>query len=168
MAVECPREIFEVLLSVVPGETDNDQVMAFAYDHIGSIGYLGADPPELPALEASTLESWSAVESWLSSIECSGSLELEDILDPWFDYDDPGSPTPLEIFKSPDKFLAVATEKIETMLDESGDYEFGCLEVTHEDRQLMLIYECSDAWSLGHAGYVRVAESEGAANENLG
>ena len=60
------------------------------------------------------------------------------------------------------------TEKIETMLDETGDYEFGCLEVTHEARQLMLIYECSDAWSLGHAGYVRVAESEGAANENLG
>jgi len=168
MAVECPREIFEILLSVVPGQTANDQVMAFAYDHVGSIGYLGASAPELPALEASMLESWSAVESWLSSIECSGSLELEDILDPWFDYDDPGSPTPLEIFKSPDKFLAVETEKVETMLDESGDYEFGCLEVTHKDRQLMLIYECSDAWSLGHAGYVRVAESEGAGNENLG
>lgn len=54
------------------------------------------------------------------------------------------------------------------MLDETGDYEFGCLEVTHEARQLMLIYECSDAWSLGHTGYVRVAESNSAANENLG
>ena len=49
MAVECPREIFEVLLSVVPGETDNDQVMAFAYDHIGSIVFLGEMNELLPS-----------------------------------------------------------------------------------------------------------------------
>ena len=157
MAVECPREIFEVLMSVVPGETDNDEVMAFAYDHIGSIDYLSAVAPELPALESTTLDSWSAVEDWLSDIQWSGNLEVGDILDSWFDYDAPGSPTPMEVFKSPEKFLAATIQKIETMLDESDDYEFGCLDVTHGDRQLSLFYSCSDAWTLGCAGSVRVA-----------
>ena len=157
MAVECPREIFEVLMSVVPGETDNDEVVAFAYDHIGSIDYLSAVAPELPALESTTLDSWSAVEDWLSVIQWSGNIEVGDILDPYFDYYDPGSPTPIEIFKSPETLIATVAQKIEGMLDESGDYEFGCLDVTHGDRQLSLFYNCSDAWTLGAANSVRVA-----------
>ena len=157
MAVKCPREIFEVLLSVVPGETYDDDVMAFAYEHIGSIDYLNAEVPELPALESTTLESWSAVEDWLSVIQWSGNLEVGDILDPWFEYDEPGSPSPTDIFKSPQILLATVARKIKSMLDESGDYEFGCLDVTHGDRQLSLFYNCSDAWTLGAANSVRVA-----------
>lgn len=159
MAVECSEKIFEILMSVVPGETDDSEVMTFAYDHLDSIGFLAADAPELPEVQTSTLESWSAVESWFALIEWSGNLELGDMLDPWFDYDAAGAPTPLDVFESAPQFLATVTQKIESMLEESGDYEFGCLEVTHGDKQLMLIYSCRDAWLLGHADYVRVEDS---------
>ena len=116
MAVECSKRIFEILRSVAPGETDNDDVVAFAYEHIDSIDFLGAEAPELPDLQPTTLASWPAVENWLSRIELRVDMELEYILKPWFDYDEPDAPTPMEVFKSAQAFLATVTQNIESIL----------------------------------------------------
>lgn len=159
MAVECSQRIFEILLSVVPGETGNDEVVAFAYEHIDSIDFLNAEAPVLPDLRPTTLENWSAVKHWLSRIELDVDMELEYILKPWFDYDEPDAPTPIEFFKSAHEFLATVTQNIERMLDESGEFEFGCLEVTHGDRQFFLYYSSANAWALGHGNSVRVADA---------
>ena len=117
MGVECSKEIFEILLSVVPGETGNDEVMAFAYEHQGSteFGFLDPKAPKLPDINTTVLKCWPAVENWLSDIETSAYLEL-DRMGPWFDYDESAAPSPLEIFESP-LVSAVVTQKIEQVTE---------------------------------------------------
>ena len=160
MAVGCSQRIFEILRSVVLSDTDNDEVIAFAYEHIDSIDFLGAEAPELPDLQPTTLASWPAVEHWLSRIELHVDMELDYILEPWFDYDEPDAPTPMEFFESAREFLATVTKNIESILDESGEFEFGCLEVAHGDRQFLLFYSSANAWTLGHGNSVRVADAK--------
>jgi len=159
MAVECPDHIFERLWAAAPGEASDDEVMDFAYSELGDVDYLSAECPELPELHSRVLEDWSLLEDWVAAIQLPESTEFEisHFLDPWFDYDEPGAPTPLEVFKSSEQLISSVTAAIEGLLEESGDYEFGCLEVTNKQRSLSIFYSCPDAWSLGYADSVRVA-----------
>ena len=159
MAVDCPDNIFERLWAAAPGEASDDEVMAFAYSEVGNVDFLNADCPDLPELHSQALEDWSLLEDWVAAIQVPEftHFEIADFLDPWFDYDEPGAPMPLDVFKSSEQLISVVTAAIEGLLEETGDYEFGCLEVTNEQRSLTIFYSCSDAWSLGHANSVRVA-----------
>ena len=159
MAVDCPDDIFERLWAAAPGEASDDEVLAFAYSELGNVDFLNADCPDLPELCSQVLEDWSLLEDWVAAIQFPEftNFEIQDFLDPWFDYDEPGAPTPLDVFKSSEQLISTVTAAIEGLLEETGDYEFGCLEVTNNQRSLTIFYSCSDAWSLGHADSVRVA-----------
>ena len=159
MAVDCPDHIFERLWAAAPGEASDNEVLAFAYSEVGNVDFLNAECPDLPELHPQILEDWSLLEGWVAAIQFPEftHFEIFHFLDPWFEYDEPGAPTPIDVFKSSEQLISTVTAAIEALLEEAGDFEFGCLEVTNNQRSLTIFYSCSDAWSLGHADSVRVA-----------
>ena len=160
MAVDCPDHIFERLWAAAPGEASDNEVLAFAYSEVGNVDFLNAECPDLPELHPQILEDWSLLEDWVAAIQFPEftHFEIFHFLDPWFEYDEPGAPTPFDVFKNPEHLSSTVNAAIEALLEETGDYEFGSLEVTNNQRSLTIFYSCSEAWSLGHADSVRVAK----------
>ena len=160
MAVDCPDHIFERLWAAAPGEASGDEVMAFAYENISHAEFLSAECPELPDPEEAAFRDWEALDEWLyaESIHVGGwEVTLDDMIEPSFDIDGSEAVTPLQYFGSKTEFLAKLAGIVEAKMEETGDFEFCCLEVSREEKRVIIFYHCSDAWALGHADSVRVA-----------
>lgn len=160
MSVVCPDQIFDKLWAAAPGHISDPDVMAFAYENISHADFLSAECPELSDLEKAPLRDWSALDEWLyeGSIQVgSWEVTLDDLIEPSADIDGSESVTPLEYFGSKAEFLSKLASVVEEKMEETGNFEFCCLEISSGEKTVTNFYDCSDAWALGHADSVRVS-----------
>ena len=82
VGVGCSKEIFEILLSVVPGETGNDEIWHSLTSTRAALNWHWIRRLQSCLILTTVLKSWPAVENWLSAIETSAYLELDQIPEP--------------------------------------------------------------------------------------
>jgi hypothetical protein len=156
--MECPSDIFEKLWAVRDSGTSDDQCIAFAYKSLAEIDFTGVFKLSFGEVKAEHLECWMNTQDWINDLGI--GLSLEDVFP---DHDEDlysEEILPCDLVKDANVLQARVLSAIRAKSDtgESGIVGIACTEITNGDRTLWLLFDDSDAWGLGHAGYIEVVE----------
>ena len=157
--MECPPDIFEKLWDVRGSGTDNERCVAFAYEAMGEIDFTGVFRLSFGEVKAEHLEGWINTQDWINDLGI--GLSLEDVFR--HHYEDLYSEEilPSDLVKDANELRELVLRAVRAKSDagESEIVGIACTEITNGNRTLWLLFDDSDAWSLGHGNYIEVVEN---------
>tara|TARA_B100000780_G_C21082575_1_gene436032 strand:+ start:573 stop:1085 length:513 start_codon:yes stop_codon:yes gene_type:complete len=157
--MECPTDIFDKLWDVRGSGTDNERCVAFAYEAMGEIDFTGVFSLMFDEVRVEHLKDWGNLEDWIYDLGV--GLSLEDVFPQHHEDLYSEEILPCDLVKDANELKELVLRAVRAKSDagESGIVGIACTEITNENRTLWLLFDDSDAWTLGHGNYIEVVEN---------
>jgi hypothetical protein len=156
--IECPTDIFDKLWDVRGSGTDNERCVAFAYEAMGEIDFTGVFSLLFDQVRVEHLKDWGNLEDWIYDLGV--GLSLEDFFPQHHEDLHSEEILPSDLVKDANglRELVLGAVRAQSDAGESEIVGIACTEITNENRTLWLLFDDTDAWSLGHGNYIEVVE----------
>ena len=156
--MECPTDIFDKLWDVRGSGTDNERCVAFAYEAMGEIDFTGVFSLLFDEVRVEHLKDWGNLEDWVYDLRV--GLSLEDVFPQHHEDLHSEEILPSDLVKDANELreLVLGAVRAKSDAGESEIVGIACTEITNGNRALWLLFDDSDAWSLGHGNYIEVVE----------
>jgi len=156
--MECPLDVFDELWAVRGSGTSDERCIAVAYESLGEMDFTGVFRLCFDEVKAEHLGGWMNIQDWINDLGI--GLSLEDVFQNHYEdlYSEEILPYHLVKSESELQNLVLSAIRAKSEAGESEIVGIACTEITSGDRALCLLFDDSDAWSLGHAEYIEVVE----------